>query len=88
MSCLHLLDESAIAVFAPTKTNYEYFYALKQYPPIAQSFRLLVDDVELIWFGGKTATSADYEQCLKYFNVLVAEAERKVSNQPAAPGSK
>ena len=25
MSCLHLLDEDEIAVFAPTKTNYEYF---------------------------------------------------------------
>jgi len=83
MSCLHLLDESAIAVFAPTKTNYEYFYALKQYPPIAQSFRQLVDNVELIWFGGKIADVSDYDQCLRLLKVLTAETELKVKAKTA-----
>ncbi|CAN5359979.1 hypothetical protein BH11CYA1_BH11CYA1_24590 [soil metagenome] len=72
MSCLHLLDEDKIAIFAPTKTNYEYFYALKQKPTIAQNFRPLVDNVELIWFGNKEAEESDYNNCLR----LLSEIEK------------
>ena len=75
MSCLHLLDEDKIAVFAPTKTNYEYFYALKQKPTIAQHFRPLVDNVELIWFGNKEAAEGDYNNCLR----LLGEIEQAVA---------
>lgn len=68
MSCLHLLDESDIAVFAPTKTNYEYFYSLKKHPEIATQFRQLVDTVEYIWFGNKQAEESDYFESLTLFS--------------------
>lgn len=70
MSCLRLLDEDKIAVFAPTKTNYEYFYTLKQKPSIAQHFRPLVDTVELIWFGNKEAEESDYIACLNLLDKI------------------
>ncbi len=76
MSCLHLLDENKIAVFAPTKTNYEYFYTLKQKPTIAKHFRPLVDTVELIWFGNKEAEESDYIDCLNLLNEIENAAEK------------
>lgn len=79
MSCLRLLDEDKIAVFAPTKTNYEYFYTLKQKPTIAQHFRPLVDTVELIWFGNKEAEERDYIDCLNLLDKIEkAAAQIKV----------
>jgi hypothetical protein len=68
MSCLHLLDEAGIADFAPTKTNYEYFYSLKKEPTIASQFRKLVDTVETIWFGNKVAEPDDYYESLAHFD--------------------
>ncbi len=65
MSILHLLDERGIVAFSATKTNYEYFYALKRTAPISGAFRNLVDCVEYIWFGDKAATGEDYKQCQK-----------------------
>lgn len=81
MSCLHLLDEDEIAVFAPTKTNYEYFYTLKQKPSIAQNFRPLVDTVELIWFGNKDAEESDYNDCLD----LLSKIENAAAQIKTAP---
>ena len=49
--------------FSVTKTNYEYFYALKRMPKVAEAFRNLVDLVEHIWFGAKAATREDLRQC-------------------------
>ena len=49
--------------FSATKTNYEYFYALKRMAKVAESFHNLVDLVEHIWFGDKEATGEDYKQC-------------------------
>lgn len=82
MSCLHLLDENKIAVFAPTKTNYEYFYTLKQKPTIAVHFRPLVDTVELIWFGNKEAEESDYIDCLNLLtDIENAAAKIKANSQ-------
>jgi hypothetical protein len=84
MSCLHLLDEDEIAVFAPTKTNYEYFYTLKQKPSIPQHFRPLVDTVELIWFGNKDAEESDYNDCLDLLcKIEKAVAQIKTATQLA-----
>lgn len=70
MSALRRLDENKIAVFAPTKTNYEYIYSLKKWPAVASAFRPLVDNVELIWFGGKVAASSDYAASLSLLSSL------------------
>ena len=63
MSILLLLEEEKVMAFAATKTNYEYFYALKRMPNIATNFRQLVDRVEELWFGDRQATGADYKDC-------------------------
>jgi len=62
MSVLHLLDERQVIFFSATKTNYEYFYALKKLPALADSFRQLADLVEEIWFGDKSAGVQDFNQ--------------------------
>lgn len=86
MSCLHLLDENKIAVFAPTKTNYEYFYALKQKPTIAKNFRPLVDTVELIWFGNKEAEESDYIDCLNLLTDIENAAAKIKANSQQGEG--
>ncbi|MBS1991425.1 MAG: DUF4129 domain-containing protein [Cyanobacteria bacterium SZAS LIN-2] len=65
MSILHLLDERGIMPFSTTKTNYEYFYALKRMQSVAESFRKLVDLVEHIWFGDKPAREEDFKICME-----------------------
>jgi hypothetical protein len=82
MSTLHLLDEQKIIAFSATKTNYEYFYALKRLSKVAQSFRNLVDLVEYIWFGDKEATSEDYTQCRKQAGII-AEGLPRTADKPA-----
>ncbi len=64
MSSLRTLHESSVIEFAPTRTNYEYWYALApRSETLARSFKSLANQVELIWFGNKLATSSDFEAC-------------------------
>jgi hypothetical protein len=81
MSILHLLDERKIMAFSVTKTNYEYFYALKRMTKVAQAFRHLADLVEYIWFGDKAASAEDYKQC-RLQAVLVEEGLEKLAQSP------
>jgi hypothetical protein len=71
MSILLLLDEEKVMAFAATKTNYEYFYALKRMPNIATSFRQLVDRVEELWFGDRRATAQDFKDCREQARAIV-----------------
>lgn len=86
MSCLHNMDENKIAVFAPTKTNYEYIYSLKKWPKIVGHFRSLVDAVELIWFGGKAANAQDYQLSLSLLTQLEAAIEQAALDLAAKNG--
>lgn len=65
MSALYLLDEKGVIRFAPTKTNYEYFYALGAKNVLQDPFRKLVVKVESIWFGYDEATEEDHKLCLR-----------------------
>ncbi len=65
LSFLRLLDEKDVAPFAPTRTNYEYWYQLKKSREIQLTFRQLADIVELVWFGNKQAELNDFERCLE-----------------------
>lgn len=66
MSSLRSFHESSVIEFAPTRTNYEYWYALApRSEMLARSFRSLANQVELVWFGNKTATQDDYATCCK-----------------------
>ncbi len=65
LSFLRLLDEKNVAPFAPTKTNYEYWYQLHKSREIQLIFRKLADLVELVWFGSKPADRNDFDRCLQ-----------------------
>src|SRR6185437_594112 len=83
MSSLRSLHESSVIEFAPTRTNYEYWYGLAPRSEIlARSFRSLANQVELVWFGNKTATQDDYETCCKEL-VKVEEECRTLREQTA-----
>ena len=84
MSILHLLDERQIIAFAVTKTNYEYFYALKRMAKVAESFRMLVDLVEHIWFGDKEASKDDYQKCRSEAELIAKGLPAKILH--ALPG--
>lgn len=63
MSSLRALHESSVIEFAPTRTNYEYWYALEpRSEMLARAFKALANQVELVWFGNKQASSDDYKE--------------------------
>lgn len=62
MSSLRTMHENGVVEFAPTRTNYEYWYALEpRSKRLSLSFKLLANQVELIWFGNREATADDYK---------------------------
>lgn len=63
LSVLYMLDENEILSYAPTRSNYEYWYALSRKKQLQGTFRELADRVDLIWFGDYLATSSDYDHC-------------------------
>jgi len=85
-SLLRLLDEKGIFAFAPTRTNYEYWYALVRHKEIQRYFRELADRVELVWFGNKNADAADYDYCLELLKTATRETEA-AAQAMAASGS-
>jgi len=62
-SFLRGLDEKGVLPFSPTRSNYEYYYALSRKSNLAAVFRRLADLVEEEWFGNRVACEADYEEC-------------------------
>lgn len=64
LSVLYMFDEKEILTFTPTRSNYEYWYALSSKKTLQGGFRELADLVDLIWFGEYTATNGDYRTCL------------------------
>ncbi|MBX9949254.1 MAG: DUF4129 domain-containing protein [Candidatus Obscuribacterales bacterium] len=74
LSFLRLLEERDVAPFAPTKTNYEYWYQLSKYRDLQSIFRKLADTVELVWFGNKSASREDFEHCIQ----LIEEARETI----------
>jgi len=81
LSLLQKLDENKIAQFAPTKTNYEYSYALAQHPDLQKGFRQLAELVEVIWFGNKEADKTDFQQSMSWLVELNGEIE--TDNKPS-----
>jgi hypothetical protein len=62
-SFLRELDEKGVLPFSPTRSNYEYYYALLRKSDLAIVFRRLADLVEEEWFGNRIAGEADYKEC-------------------------
>jgi hypothetical protein len=76
LSLLRNLDEKKVSPYAPTKTNYEYWYALARYPSLQLAFRQLAYSVEAIWFGQQTAGADDYARCAEQLTAAEQEASR------------
>lgn len=84
LSLLKRLDEKGVLEFIPTRTNYEYWYALSQDRQIALRFRDIANIVESAWFGNHDATAADYEDCYKKLEEAEAAIEESASKTLAA----
>lgn len=75
LSLIYLMDEKGIIDFAPTRTNYEYYYALTTSRPLQKGFRRMADRVEEIWFGNHPAEQNDFQAC----NDLLSSLESEVA---------
>lgn len=73
LSLLYLLDERSVLKYTPTRSNYEYWYALSTQKSIQKPFRELADLVDLIWFGEYTASESDYNACSELKKKIVED---------------
>lgn len=64
LSVIYALDEKKILAYAPTRSNYEYFYALHGKTGLQTGFRKLADIVEELWFGNLHAGAEEYDTCV------------------------
>ncbi|HEY9682478.1 MAG TPA: DUF4129 domain-containing protein [Oculatellaceae cyanobacterium] len=74
---LRLLDEREILKFSPTRTNYEYSYALVRRKELADGFKKLVGVVEATWFGNYQANQEDFDRC----KALVAKLTKSLDTR-------
>ena len=84
LSLLYMLDENEILSYTPTRSNYEYWYALSSYKQLQAPFRELVNLVDLIWFGDYQASRSDYSTCERLLNEIAETSSsfpRKTSSQ-------
>ena len=81
-SLLRLLDERGILQFSPTRTNYEYFYALVRKKELAETFRTLVSLVESTWFGNYHAERGDYDRCKQLVQAAIDSPDARVTKVP------
>jgi len=81
MASLRMFDEAGVLSFGPSRTNYEYWYALKKEKSIQKNFRELADVIDECWFGNRTVDQADFKKC----STLLADMEQEISNRPPVP---
>lgn len=75
LSLLYALDEAGIIEYTPTRSNFEYYYALDSQKRLNRGFRSLTERVEEIWFGDRPAYKEDYENCMRQLETLASEIE-------------
>ena len=85
-SLLKRLDEKGVAEYMPTRTNYEYWYALARNKTIALQFREIANIVEASWFGNRSASNVDYQHLLAAFSSaeLAIEAAQQLADSRKA----
>ncbi len=84
LSAIYLLDEKEVLKFAPTRTNYEYYYALSGKDSLQRSFRRLSDLVEVMWFGNYVAEENDFNDCLQLTETISTEVTRWIPKTETA----
>lgn len=87
-SFLRQLHERKIMEFMPTRTNYEYFYALNKYKTLAAKFRTIADIVEACWFGKSEAGNAEYERCVQLLDEAEIEMNEFAAKEAAKAGDR
>jgi hypothetical protein len=76
MASLRAMHENSVIEFTPTRTNYEYWYALEPKSDLlARAFRRLANQVELVWFGNKLASDEDYASCSEQLSKVEEECQ-------------
>ncbi len=85
-SFLRRLDEGDILKFSPTRTNYEYWYALSKNKQMQKDFRELADVVEDSWFGWHEPGSQDYQKSLETLKALDRLVSQEVALRPPVTG--
>ena len=76
MSSLRTMHENSVIEFAPTRTNYEYWYALEpRSEMLARAFKSLANQVELVWFGNKQASADDYKEIDEHLQKVEEECQ-------------
>ncbi len=76
MSSLRTMHENSVVEFAPTRTNYEYWYALEpRSEMLARAFKSLANQVELVWFGNKQAGPDDYKEIGEHLQKVEEECQ-------------
>lgn len=83
LSVIYSLDEKKILAYAPTRSNYEYFYALHGKNGLQSGFRKLADIVEELWFGNLHAGAEEYDTCVALSNGLFKEIEEHAAKVEA-----
>jgi hypothetical protein len=76
---IYALDEQKILVYTPTRSNYEYYYALHGKGGLQGGFRKLADLVEELWFGNRQAGQEEYDSCVQ----LSTSLSQDIRNQAA-----
>jgi hypothetical protein len=77
MASLRIFDEAGVLSFGPSRTNYEYWYALQKEKAIQKHFRELADVIDESWFGNRSAGQADFRKCA----MLLEEIEKEISSR-------
>ncbi len=81
-SFLRRLDEGEILKFSPTRTNYEYWYALSKNKQMQREFRELADVVEDSWFGWHEPGPQDYQKSLETLRALDSHVSAEIAARP------
>jgi len=85
LSLLRLLDESGALEYTPTRTNYEYWYALKNFQPLANCFKKIAVEVEAVWFGNGEANADIYTKCLCWLDEAEADIKGELEKGTIKP---
>lgn len=84
MSSLRKLDEAGVLSFGPSRTNYEYWYALQKEKTIQKLFREMANVIDESWFGNRNAGQSDFDNCSN----LLAQIESEIGKRPASNPNK
>lgn len=70
LSLVHYFDESGRLLFRPALTNREYLRHFSERPPLYDQLHILVNLLDVNWYGERPSEGADYAHCLQLYDDL------------------